>query len=101
MLFYSVFKTLIGKEITVELKNNLCIIGTLHGVDQYLNLKLTDISVVEEEKYPHLMSVKNCFIRGSTVRYVHLKKNTLDVDVLQDAARVEAKNAKQGKQQKS
>jgi hypothetical protein len=33
-LFYSVFKRLIGKEIVVELKNDLALRGTLHSVDQ-------------------------------------------------------------------
>jgi small nuclear ribonucleoprotein (snRNP)-like protein len=34
MLFYSFFKTLVGKTVTVELKNDLAITGTLHSVDQ-------------------------------------------------------------------
>ena len=34
MLFYSYFKTLVGKQLTVELKNDLAIVGTLHSVDQ-------------------------------------------------------------------
>ena len=34
MLFYSYFKTLVGQEVTVELKNDLAIVGTLHSVDQ-------------------------------------------------------------------
>ena len=55
---------------TVELKNDLSICGTLHSVDQYLNIKLTDISVTDPDKYPHMLSVKNCFIRGSVVRSV-------------------------------
>lgn len=58
-LFYSFFKTLIGKTIVVELKNDIMIEGTLHAVDQYLNLKLTNISVVDEEKYPHLVIILN------------------------------------------
>ena len=47
MLFYSFFKSLIGKDVVLELKNDLRIAGTLHSVDQYLNFKLTDITVVE------------------------------------------------------
>lgn len=43
-------------EVTVELKNDIQIRGTLKSVDQYLNIKLDDISVVEEVKYPHLVS---------------------------------------------
>ena len=55
MLFYSYFKTLVGKEVTVELKNDLAITGTLHSVDQYLNIKLNNTRVVDEAKYPHMV----------------------------------------------
>jgi small nuclear ribonucleoprotein (snRNP)-like protein len=90
MLFFSFFKTLVDHEVTVELKNEVQIRGTLKSVDQYLNIKLDDISVVEEFKYPHLSSVKNVFIRGSVVRYVHLPANAVDVGLLEDATRREA-----------
>ena len=56
MLFFSFFKTLVNHEVTVELKNDISIRGTLKSVDQYLNIKLDDISVVDELKYPHLVS---------------------------------------------
>lgn len=39
---------------------------------QYLNFKLNDVSVVDEARFPHMLSVKSCFIRGSVVRYVQL-----------------------------
>jgi small nuclear ribonucleoprotein (snRNP)-like protein len=55
MLFFSFFKTLVDHEVTVELKNDIQIRGTLKSVDQYLNIKLDDITVVEEIKYPHLV----------------------------------------------
>ncbi|KAF0708213.1 hypothetical protein AaE_013307 [Aphanomyces astaci] len=89
MLFYSFFKTLLGKEVAVELKNDVALVGTLHSVDQYLNIKLTDVSVVEEFKYPQLMNMKNCFIRGSVVRYIQIAKADVDTELLQDAARRE------------
>ncbi|EDL26708.1 LSM2 homolog, U6 small nuclear RNA associated (S. cerevisiae), isoform CRA_f [Mus musculus] len=57
MLFYSFFKSLVGKDVVVELKNDLSICGTLHSVDQYLNIKLTDISVTDPEKYPHMFPI--------------------------------------------
>ncbi|KRX74367.1 U3 small nucleolar RNA-associated protein 15 -like protein [Trichinella sp. T6] len=65
------------------------ITGNLHSVDQYLNLKLNDVSISDPEKYPHLVSVKNCFIRGSVVRYVHLPADEVDTQLLQDATRKE------------
>lgn len=58
MLFFSFFKTLVNHEVTVELKNDISIRGTLKSVDQYLNIKLDDITVVQELKYPHL--VRSC-----------------------------------------
>ncbi|VBB28235.1 unnamed protein product [Acanthocheilonema viteae] len=93
-LFYSFFKSLVGKDVVVELKNDLSICGTLHSVDQYLNMKLTDISVTDSERYPHMLSVKNCFIRGSVVRYVQLPADQIDTQLLQDASRKEVMQAK-------
>ncbi|KAJ2784722.1 U6 snRNA-associated Sm-like protein LSm2 [Coemansia javaensis] len=90
MLFYSFFKTQVGQQVTVELKNDLAIQGVVESVDQFLNIKLRDIRVVDPERYPHMLSVKNCFIRGSVVRYVQLSPATVDTALLQDAARREA-----------
>lgn len=87
MLFFSFFKTLVDQEVTVELKNDIEIRGTLKTVDQYLNLKLDNVICLNEDKYPHMQSVKNLFIRGSTVRYVHMSSNTVDCTLLQDASR--------------
>jgi U6 snRNA-associated Sm-like protein LSm2 len=44
-------------------------------------------------------SVKNCFIRGSVVRYVQLPADEVDTQLLQDAARKEAmQNSSSNKQ---
>eukprot|EP00727_Mastigamoeba_balamuthi_P007959 m51a1_g3784 putative u6 snrna-associated sm-like protein lsm2-like (96) ;mRNA; f:171323-171771 len=94
MLFFSFFKTLVGSEVVVELKNDLCIAGLLHSVDQFLNLKLQNVRVVDQEKHPHLMSVQNCFIRGSVVRYILLPASKVDTQLLQDATRIEARSDK-------
>ena len=67
-IFYSFFKTLVGKEVAVELKNDVVLTGILQSVDQYLNIKLSSISIVDSEKFPQLVAMKNCFIRGSVVR---------------------------------
>lgn len=78
------------QEVTVELKNDMEIRGILKSVDQYLNLKLDDITCTNCDKYPYLDAVKNLFIRGSTVRYVHMNPNSVDCTLLQDASRREA-----------
>jgi len=95
MLFYSFFKTLVGKEIVVELKNDLAIRGTLHSVDQYLNVKLLNVSVEDVAQFPHMQSVKNCFIRGSVIKYVQLPASEVDTELLQDATRREAAQTKE------
>jgi len=46
-------------QVTVELKNDLAITGKLHSVDQYLNVKLTETKVVNEAKYPHMVSCRD------------------------------------------
>jgi small nuclear ribonucleoprotein (snRNP)-like protein len=57
-IFLTFFKTLEGKTVTVELKNDLQVRGTLMSVDQYLNLKLGQVEVVEKEKFPQLVSAR-------------------------------------------
>lgn len=37
------------------------------------------------------LSVRNCFIRGSVVRYVQLPPEGVDIDLLHDATRREAR----------
>lgn len=81
---------MVGKTVVIELKNDLKIRGTLHSVDQYLNVKLTNISVEEADKFPQMASVRSIFIRGSTVRYIQLPAD-VDTELLQDSTRVEAK----------
>lgn len=45
-------------QVTLELKNDLAITGTLHSVDQYLNVKLTNTRVENETKYPHMVGAR-------------------------------------------
>ena len=98
----------------VELKNDVVLTGTLHSVDQYLNVKLTNVSVVDKQRYPQLLALTNCFVRGSVVRYIQVSlmklyniieyihaehddivlslqipKNDVDTGLLQDATRKE------------
>ena len=89
MLFYSFFKTLVGKPVCVELKNDLSLTGTLESVDQYLNVKLSNVDVVDKERFPQLLACKDSFIRGSTIRYIQIPRNEVDTELLQDAARKE------------
>jgi len=89
MLMFSAFKTLTDQRVIVELKNDLAIEGQLKSVDQFLNIKLDSIRVVDPQRHPHLNAVKNCFIRGSVVRYVQIPKEAVDTQLLEDATRRE------------
>lgn len=93
MLFFQLFQQLVEQKapVKVELKNDMAISGQLQSVDQYLNVKLTDVSIDNPEKYPHLVSLRNCFIRGSVVRYIHLATQSVNVEKLEDDCRREAK----------
>lgn len=99
MLFFQLFQKLVEQKatVTVELKNDVAITGQLQSVDQYLNVKLANVSIEEPEKYPHLVSLKNCFVRGSVVRYIHIMPETVDVGKLQDDCRREAKTERAGR----
>lgn len=47
-------------------------------------------TLVHEDLIKHCLvqlSVRNCFVRGSVVRYVHLPPNAVDKDILHDATR--------------
>ncbi|EAN31656.2 U6 snRNA-associated Sm-like protein LSm2 [Theileria parva strain Muguga] len=92
MLFYNFFQSLVEKnaKVTVELKNDLQISGKLHSVDQYLNIKLTNVTANDTERYPHLLSVVNCFVRGSVVRYVFFNPSDINTEELQELCRRQA-----------
>ena len=76
--------------MTVELKNDVSFHGTLHSVDQYLNVRLNDVTIVDGDQHPQLQCIKNCFVRGSVVKYIQMRASDVDTELLQDAARKEA-----------
>ncbi len=93
MLFFNFFQPLSEKNVLVrvELKNDIELVGNLQSVDQYLNVKLNNVKVGGggASVYPQFASLKNCFIRGSVVRYIHLAKEHVDLKALQDKCRRE------------
>ncbi|CEQ40711.1 SPOSA6832_02357 [Sporobolomyces salmonicolor] len=73
-LIFSVLKTLQDQELTVELKNDMAIRGQLKsltqqsGVRRFLNIKLDNIRVLDEERYPHMVGPPPCAHLKATVR---------------------------------
>ncbi|CEH12593.1 u6 snrna-associated sm-like protein lsm2 [Ceraceosorus bombacis] len=96
MLIFSFFKTLTGQTVTVELKNDVSLTGTLKSVDQFLNFRIVDVQLKQgdEVRWPHLAAVRSAFIRGSVVRYVHCPAAAVDTQLLEDATRREAASGK-------
>jgi len=94
-LFPSIFNSLISSKVTikVELKNGVEITGTLDYVDANLNFNLANISV-DLERYPQFLCMKDCFIRGSSIRYVHVPPNEIDTSLIQDTCRREFESTK-------
>ena len=61
--------------------------GTLHSIDQYLNIKLLNTKVVDAARHPQLVAVTSVFVRGSVVRYIQIPAADVDTELLQDACR--------------
>ena len=58
----------------IELKNDMVITGQLLSVDQYLNMKLTDIEVEDVERYPHMvLDILLCWL----TRFIVVSKKLL------------------------
>lgn len=49
---------MVGKNVTLEIKNGMKITGTLHSVDHFLNFKIENIEVENIEDYPHMVNQK-------------------------------------------
>eukprot|EP00937_MAST-01D_sp_MAST-1D-sp2_P006908 g6908.t1 len=69
---------MVGFEVSVELKNDIEVQGTLEEVDDVMNLTLSHATHVRPDGVWHKMEM--AFVGGRTIRYVHIPD---DVDILQ------------------
>lgn len=58
----------------------------LHILPKYHSMSHANLSLILIRTQPQ-MSVKNCFIRGSVVRYVQIPTGAVDTQLLEDATR--------------
>ena len=79
-MFQEFFRGLIGQIVLIETKNNLVIKGTLAGVDEFLNYDLDETEFMNPGDFPQLSPQKRMFVRGSSVRYVHLNPEAVDLE---------------------
>jgi U6 snRNA-associated Sm-like protein LSm2 len=87
MVFLQLFRTLEGKKVIVELKNDVILKGTLISVDHFYNFRLEDIEVISHAGCYQLLTISTAVIRGARIRYVQLPKEEVDLDLLHDATR--------------
>lgn len=73
MLFYEYFKTLVGTEVVVYLKNSMGLSGVLVHVDSFLNIRLENAHLVEGDAA--LAALTHCSIRGSAVKLIRFKSH--------------------------
>lgn len=84
---------------TAILHFDIVAISVSHNVVLTPSLLPSSLLPIPPPLLPFLkLSVRNCFIRGSVVRYVQLPADEVDTVLLQDATR---KEAAQGKQQQT
>lgn len=77
-LFPQILKTLQGQTVIVELYNNLILKGILVSINFQMNIDLIDVEVLSASLFPQLPAISETFIRGSSIRYVHLPIEDFD-----------------------
>jgi len=88
---YSVFQSLVGKPLRVELKNGLVISAVLYDIDLFLNLKLSDAAVESNRDgvFLGLKEKKVVFIRGSSVKFAWIQESDVCLKRMEDSVRNE------------
>jgi small nuclear ribonucleoprotein (snRNP)-like protein len=84
------FRSLVGAKVIVELKNHLVMKGTLQSSDDYLNLLLVEVEVLNAGSFPQLNRISEAFVRGSAVNVVHLPPEDVDLAQVRALSRAEA-----------
>lgn len=87
MLFLQLFQSLEGKEVTVELRNDMMVRGILQSADQYYNFRIKNVEVLNSPPSINLNILKDMFIRGSSIRYIRMSREDVDLELLHDATR--------------
>jgi U6 snRNA-associated Sm-like protein LSm2 len=91
-VFQGMFKSLKGHKVIVELKNEVVLKGILQHSDNYFNLKLMEVEVLDSESFPQLPRLSSAFVRGSAVKYVHLPPEDVKLDKIRALCRLPKPN---------
>ena len=86
-IFQRMFDSLIGHKVVVELKNELVLKGTLENCDSLMNFKLIDIEILNRQAFPQLPKISKATIRGSSICYVNLPPDAINLERLHQMSR--------------
>jgi U6 snRNA-associated Sm-like protein LSm2 len=89
-VFQTMFRSLVGNKVIVELKNDFVMKGTLQSSDDCLNLLLVEVEVLNAASYPQLTRISEAFIRGSAVNVIHLPPDDIDLAKVRALSRAAA-----------
>jgi small nuclear ribonucleoprotein (snRNP)-like protein len=88
-VFPTLFKALKGYRIIIELKNNVVMKGIVQHTDNFLNIKLGDVEILNADAFPQMPRVSSAFIRGSAVGCVHLPPDGVDLPKMRAICRAQ------------
>ncbi|KIY74172.1 Sm-like ribonucleo protein [Cylindrobasidium torrendii FP15055 ss-10] len=78
MLPLSLLNAAQNKPMLVELKNGETFNGHLVNCDNFMNITLKEVYQTNPEG-DRFWKLKECYIRGSTIKYIRIPENLLDV----------------------
>lgn len=91
MLFATILRQLVDKEVHVELKSGMHLSGTLAASDQFANLLIRNPAVHSDRSlFAHTVGGRDAFIRGSAVQLIYQTTATepaLSLSVLANESR--------------
>ncbi|KAK7604027.1 hypothetical protein V9T40_004300 [Parthenolecanium corni] len=65
-------KALVGRELTIDLRNETTLTGTVSEVDGYMNISLENalLEDIDQVRFKY----ENLYIKGRHIRYIHIPK---------------------------
>lgn len=89
MPIFSVFKTLVGKSVKIELKNGMLVEGAVKDVDIFLNIKVGVASLegTQAADARPLAPISVMFVRGTSIKFVFIKNSDVSIPSLEASAR--------------
>ncbi|CAG5106821.1 Oidioi.mRNA.OKI2018_I69.chr1.g3015.t1.cds [Oikopleura dioica] len=89
MLPLSLLKTAVNHPMLVELKNGETYNGHLVNCDNWMNLQLREVICTSRDG-DHFWRMNECYVRGSTIKYLRIPDEVIDMVKEENTARMKA-----------